>query len=529
MARDALLNEIRSILPPDGLLTDPAELFVYESDGFTIARARPSAVCFPRSTDQVRQIVISCGRHDVQIIPRGSGTGLAGGCVAYGEGVVVSTARMDRILEIDLANRCAHVQAGVRNTALTDAIAMVGKDSSPLPAMADADQTPPQTSPAHDPQDAHAGEPASARSIGGTGHHPCDLASMYHFSPDPSSQRASTIGGNAATNAGGIHVLKDFVTSNHVLGMEVVLSDGEVVQIGAQPGCFEGGPIDLPGLFCGSEGTLGLVTSLWVRLSPRPAAFRTLVTTFQNTSDACNAVSDIIAGGHLPAAMEMLDGRMVKVIEDAFHFGLPDSTQALLLVEIDGIDVLLDDQIEQIAAVVRRYNPIDVEKSRDADRRAELWKMRKSAFGAIGRISVSYCTQDACVPRSMLAEVLGEIDRIGVAHGLAITNVFHAGDGNIHPIFLYDERDEAQVQNVLQAAEEILKHCIDIGGTLTGEHGVGVEKLHLMPYLFDTATMEQFLRIKASLDPAERLNAGKLIPSEKIKVNLTKPGRMVPQ
>jgi glycolate oxidase len=240
-------------------------------------------------------------------------------------------------------------------------------------------------------------------------------------------------------------------------------------------------------------------------------------------------VSEVIAAGVLPAAMEMMDGRMIKLVEDAFHFGFPSTAQALVLIEIDGIDALLDAQLEEIVQVCKKNNAASTEVSRDPERRAALWKARKGAFGAIGRVSHSYCTQDACVPRSMLAEVLNRIDQIGRDHGIAITNVFHAGDGNVHPIFMYDERDETQVQNVLTAAELALKYCIDVGGTVTGEHGVGVEKLHIMPYQFDRPTMNQFQLVKRAFDPDELINAGKLLPSEKVKVTLLKPGRHVPQ
>ncbi len=484
-----IVDDLLTILPADQVLTDPAELFVYECDGFTIAKARPAAVVFPTGTEQVAAVVSLLARQGVQIVPRGSGTGLAGGCVAYANGVIISTARMNRILSIDLTNRAAHVEAGVCNTALSEAVAAL-------------EQT------------------AAVGPLARTG---------YHFSPDPSSQRASTLGGNAATNAGGIHVLKDFVTSNHVLGLEMVLADGRVLTCGAADGACEPAAFDLPGLICGSEGTLGIITKLWLRLTPRPTSFRTIVALFSATADACRAVSAIIAEGHLPAAMEMLDGAMVKVIEDAFHFGLPAHTRAMLLIEIDGIEELIDQQMQQIVDLCRSEQAFEVQTSSDEARRAALWKMRKSAFGAIGRISRSYCTQDACVPRSTLEQVLERIDAIGRDHGLAITNVFHAGDGNVHPIFLYDDRDEAQVQNVLAAAEKILQYCIDVGGTLTGEHGVGVEKLHLMPYLFDAPTLACFDRIKRAFDPHEQINAGKLIPSEKIQVRLLKPGRQVPQ
>jgi len=502
MSRDSLIADLRALLPPDRVIADPAELFVYESDGFTIAHSRPAAVVFPRDTDDVRNLMLTLVRHDAQIVPRGTGTGLAGGCVAYDNGVVVSTAKMNKILKIDLENRCAHVQAGVRNTQLSDAVALLPLQ---LPTITD---TPPFCT-------LHSAF--------------CISPNPYHFAPDPSSQRASSIGGNASTNAGGIHTLKDFVTSNHILGFEIVLPDGSVLDIGAHNGCYESGPFDLPGLICGHEGTFGIITSLWVRLVPKATSFRTMVAVFNTTADACNTVSDVIAAGVLPAAMEMMDGTMIRIVEDAFHFGFPATAQALVLIEIDGIDALLDAQLDDIIQLCKRNNAASTELSKDPARRAALWKARKGAFGAIGRVSHSYCTQDACVPRSKLAEVLARIDEIGKHYGIPITNVFHAGDGNVHPIFMYDERDETQVQNTLMAAEKILQYCIDVGGTLTGEHGVGVEKIHLMPYLFDQPTLKQFDRVKHAFDPDERINAGKLLPSEKVKVVLLKPGRHVPQ
>jgi glycolate oxidase len=521
MSLESLLPELRALLPDDRIIVDPAELFVYEADGFTIAHSRPGAVVFPISTEEVQFIIKLLVRHEVPVIPRGTGTGLAGGCVAYQHGVIISTAKMNRILKIDLENRVAHVQAGVRNTALSDAVALLPLEIEawqPRPANVQANQPPSETLASKDPVDARAGEPARSR-----------LANPYHFAPDPSSQRASSIGGNASTNAGGIHTLKDFVTSNHVLGMEMVLADGSLLKVGAENGAYEAGPFDLPGLICGHEGTFGIITSLWVRLVPKASSFRTAVATFSTVADACNAISEIIAAGFLPAAMEMMDTSMIKVVEDAFHFGFSRQAAALVLIEIDGIDDLLDEQMSDIEAIANRYSPLGFERSKDHDRRAALWKARKSAFGAIGRISHSYCTQDACVPRSMLAKVLQRIDEIGKEHGLAITNVFHAGDGNVHPIFLYDERDPQQVQNTLEAAFKVLKYCIEIGGTITGEHGVGVEKIHLMPLLFDPATMAQFRGVKLAFDPGERINAGKLLPSDKNVVHLLKPGRKVPQ
>jgi glycolate oxidase len=518
----SLIDDLLDILPRDRVVSGADELFVYESDGFTIAKSNPGAVVFPTTTEEVVRVVKLLNKLDVQIVPRGTGTGLTGGCVAYANGVVVSTVRMNKILKIDLDNRVAHVEAGVRNTALSDAVSLLPLNTETLRPIETLAEPAPKSSPARDPLNGAAGDRTAANPTG-------PVQNPYHFAPDPSSQRASTIGGNAATNAGGIHTLKDFVSSNHVLGLEIVLPDGTVLEVGGRNGCYEGGPFDLPGLICGSEGTFGVITKLWVRLVPKARAFRTIVGLFPTTADACNTVSEVIAAGMLPSAMEMLDGRMVELIEDNYHFGFPKGTQALVLTEIDGIDALLDAQQEEIVAISRRNNATEVQSSADPATRAKLWKARKSAFGAIGKISPSYCTQDACVPRSKLAQVLQRVDEIGRAYGLAINNVFHAGDGNVHPIFLYDDRDERQVQNVLLAAEEILKYCIDIGGTLTGEHGVGVEKIHLMPYLFDGPTMDLFQRVKRAFDPDERINAGKLLPSNKVVVTLLRPGRHVPQ
>lgn len=483
----ALLKALAAVLPRGALLSDPAELAVFETDGFTLARSRPGAVIFCDTAQHVQAVVRLLAQHDVPIVPRGSGTGLTGGCVAFDNGkhlgVVVSTARMNRILKIDLANRVAHVEAGVRNTELSEAVWRV---------------------------------PDGRR---------------YHFAPDPSSQRASTIGGNAATNAGGIHVLRDFVTSSHVLGVQLVTADGELVTLGATDGRYVSpGGFDLPALLCGSEGTLGIITSLWVRLVPRRPSFRTIVGTFPSQQHACDTVSEVIAAGHLPAAMEMLDGRMIEVVENAFNLGIPPGAAAMILCEIDGPPPTLDEEMNEIVAIFRTHHALDIETADDPARKAQLWAARKRAFGAIGRISPSYCTQDACVPRSKLAEVLKRVDEIGRAHGLVINNVFHAGDGNVHPVFLYDDRDMEQVARVLAAAEEVLKFCIDIGGTLTGEHGVGVEKLGLMPYMFDGTTLRAFAAVKAAFDPDERINAGKLIPSEKVTAGMiVHPGRKVPQ
>ncbi|MBI1368220.1 MAG: FAD-binding protein [Planctomycetes bacterium] len=477
MTRQAVITALKGVVGDANVLGDPAELISYECDGFPIAKAVPAAVVFVHSVEETAACVEILSKHDVPIVPRGSGTGLTGACVAYGDGVLIVTSRMKKIVEVDLVNRLACVEAGVRNLELTEHV-------NRLPG----------------------GE-------------------RLHFAPDPSSQRASTIAGNAATNAGGIHTLKYGVTTNHIVGLEMVLPDGRVVTTRCNKLLDGAGP-DVPSVIVGSEGTMGIITKVWVRLTPRLDTFRTIVGIFDSSVAACESVAKTIAAGIVPAALEMMDGAMVKVVEDAFHYGFPTDAQALLLFELDGVEALLDEQMEQVAAICRACGARDVQCSADPVKRAALWSARKRAFGAIGRISPSYCTQDACVPRSMLPQVIERVAQIGVKYGLIITNVFHAGDGNVHPILLFDEDDEDEVRRAMEASHEILTYCIEIGGTLTGEHGVGVEKLALMSTMFDASTLRTFDRIKRVFDPHERINAGKMLPSDRINVQIIKPPAM---
>lgn len=465
-----VIARLREILGAANILADPDELIVYECDGFPVAKGLPIAVVFPTETAQVAACVKAINAFNLQIIPRGSGTGLAGGAVAFDQGVLVSTSRMTRIEKIDRENRYAIVQPGVRNLALSDALA-------------------------------------------GTG---------MHYSPDPSSQRASTIGGNASTNAGGINTLKHGVTTNHVLGMEMVLPDGTTLET-RTGGLVDGIGPDMPGLICGHEGTFGIITKLWCRIVPTPSHMRTVYAVFDAIYGACKTVSDVIAEGILPTSMEIMDKSMIQILEGAFHFGFPEDAGAMLLIEIDGIDQILDEQLEQILQIAQDNGAKNVEGCTDPVRRDQLWTARKKAFGAIGRVSHSYCTQDACVPRSTLPEVMETVMEIGRKHDIRITNVFHAGDGNIHPILMFDEEDPQNVQKVLLASQEILEYCIDVGGTITGEHGVGVEKLHLMEKMFNPATIDTFKRIKITFDPDRRINDAKKIPSDKTFVELLKP------
>lgn len=470
VSENAAVDRFRAIVGEANVISSRDQMLVYECDGFPIAKGLPTCVVFPTTTDQVVACVKVASELNLPIIPRGSGTGLAGSAVAYGEGVLLTTSKMTRIEQVDVKNRFAVVQAGVRNLALSDAVANTG----------------------------------------------------LRFSPDPSSQRASTIGGNYATNAGGINTLKHGVTANHVLGVEMVLADGSIftTRIGGLCDSIGG---DLPGLLCGAEGTFGIVTRLWCRLVPNPRHFRTFYAVFNSTQHACKTVADVIASGIVPTSMEMMDGEMIRIVEDAFHFGFPTDAQALLLLEVDGVDQMLDEQMSLIVEIARSNGARDINLCADARKRAELWSARKKAFGAIGRISHSYCTQDACVPRSMLPVVMEEVGRLGRKYGVRITNVFHAGDGNIHPILLFDEDKPEEVQRTLRLSEEILEYCISIGGTITGEHGVGVEKLHLMAKMFNPATIAAFQKIKKTFDPQQRLNDGKHIPSDRLQIELLTP------
>ncbi len=452
-----LVTELRAAAGRENVLSAPSELAVYDCDGLTIERQPPRAVVLPGSTRQVAAVIRVCQRQGVPVVPRGAGTSLAGGCVPLGEAVVLALSRMNKVLSIDLRNRMAVVEAGVANLQL-------------------------------------------ARALSGTG---------FHFAPDPSSQAASTIGGNTATNAGGPHTLKYGVTVNHVLGVEVVLSNGSIVQFGPV-----GDPagLDLIGLLVGSEGTLGIVTKVWVRLMPNPQDFHTLRAIFADVADASNAVSQIIAAGIIPAAMELMDQGILAVVEEAFHFGFPTDAGAILILEVDGPRAGLDRQQQRIVELCRQFGAREVLQASTAPQRELLWKCRKLAVAATGRLSPSYLIEDGVVPRSRLPQIIDRIAEIGRRHQIRIVNVAHAGDGNVHPILLFDERDRQQVDRALAAGREVLEECIACGGSVTAEHGIGIEKIALMGRLFAPADLEAMRRVRQAFDPSLRLNPGKLIP-----------------
>ena len=453
-----LLRSLRRCLGAQNVLSAPSELVVYECDAFTIEKSRPEAVVFPRSTEQVAEVVRLCQREGVPIVPRGAGTSLAGGCLPIGGGVVAMLTRMNRILDIDVRNRLAVVEAGVLNLQLSRALASTG----------------------------------------------------YHFAPDPSSQGASTIGGNVATNAGGPHTLKYGVTVNHVLGLEAVLGDGSVIQVGpvATPGA-----LDLLGPLVGSEGTLAVVTKIWVRLTPNPQDYRTLRAIFNTVDDATNAISDIIGAGIVPAAMELMDQGIVAAVEEAYQFGFPLDAGAIVVIELDGPSASLDDQQREVAAFCEKWRAREILLAATLKERELLWKCRKMAVGAVGRLSPSYCIQDGVVPRTRLPLVLRRIVEIAAEYKIRIVNVAHAGDGNVHPILLFDERDKEQVARVLAASEAILEECIRCGGSVTAEHGIGVEKLSFMSRLFAPSDLAAMGSVRQAFNPAGKLNPGKLLPN----------------
>ena len=453
------ITQMRNIVGHDAVLTARSELMVYECDGFVIDKNSPDVVVFPTSTEQISEIVKICNAADLPFLPRGAGTSLAGGTLPVGGGVMIVMTRMKEILEINLRDRFAIVEPGVVNVWLTNALK-------------------------------------------GTG---------YHYAPDPSSQGACTIGGNVATNSGGPHTLKYGVTVNHILGVEAVLADGKIIQLG---GPTEDSPgLDLVGALVGSEGTLAIVTKAWVRLTRDPQSWRTMLGVFDTVEDATQTISEIIGAGIVPAALELMDHDIIVALEEAFQFGFPLDAGAVLLIEIDGLEAGLSEQKQQILELCNQCGATEVRQAESDKERAALWKCRKQAFGAIGRLSPSYCTQDGVVPRTKLPQILKHIRKVGKKYDIQIVNVFHAGDGNIHPILLFDERDGDQVKRVLDASSEILQECIDCGGSVTGEHGIGVEKIDFMRQLFTEDDLDAMNRLRIAFNPTNRLSPGKMLPT----------------
>ena len=453
------LQRLRDIVGADRLLDAPDELVVYECDGYVVEKNTPDVVVFPINSEEVVGIVLECNRFQIPFVARGAGTSLAGGCLPVGGGVMIALTKMNRILEINLRDRYAIVEPGCVNLRLT-------------------------------------------RSLAGSG---------FHYAPDPSSQGACTIGGNVATNSGGPHTLKYGVTVNHILGVEYVSADGQLIQLGGP--CGRGNEFDLTGLFVGSEGTFGVVTKVWVRITRDPAAYRTMLGIFNTVEDATQAISRIIGAGIIPAALEMLDQGIIGALEEAFSFGFPLDAGAVLIIEVDGLDCVVEEEAILIIDLCMQMGAREVKRSQTEEERLLLWKCRKQAFGAIGRLSPSCCTQDGVVPRTRLPEILRFIREVEQRHNIRIVNVFHAGDGNIHPILLFDERNKDQIQRVIEASDEILNRCIDLGGSVTGEHGIGVEKISLMKRLFTETDLAVMGDIRRIFNPSGLCSPGKMLPT----------------
>ncbi len=450
-------RELARMLGPGGYLDQPEDLALYEYDG-SPDRGSPEMVVFPRSTEQVAAVMRIAARYGIPVTARGAGTGLSGGSVPAAGGIVVAFTRMNRILEIDLASQRAVVEAGVANLDVT--LAVQGRG--------------------------------------------------YFFAPDPSSQRSCTIGGNVAENASGPHTLAYGVTTNHVLGLEVVLADGRVVELGGKEPDRPG--YDLTSLIVGSEGTLALVTKAVLRLMRLPEHVKTLLAIYDSSEDAGRTVSEITARAITPVALEMMDGVMLRMVEEATGAGYPKDAAAVLLIELEGLREAVEEQATEVEQICRSCGSRDVRVARTAGERELLWKGRKNAFGAIGRVSPFYLVQDGVVPRTRLPAALRFIHEVSERYGLVISNIFHAGDGNLHPIILYDARREGEFQRARAAAAEIIRHAVELGGTITGEHGVGLEKVDLLPLMYGPDTLEAFARIQRLFDPQGLLNPGKILP-----------------
>ena len=454
----ALAKQLRSALGDQAVLYRPEDLMLYEYDA-GLAKGTPELIVFPETTEHVSTIVRMALQAVVPIVPRGAGTGLSGGSVPRQGGIVMVFSRMRKILEIDVANRRAIVQPGVVNLELSQAVAKHG----------------------------------------------------LYFAPDPSSQKASTIGGNVAENSGGPHTLAYGVTVNHVTGLEVVLADGRVAKFGGKASEHSG--YDLTGFFVGTEGTVGIVTEITVKLSRLPEQTATLLAIYHAAEDAANTVTALTADGVTTSALEMLDGWTLRAVEEATHAGYPLDAGAVLLIELEGLREEVEEQAESVARVCQAQGAREVRRAKDERERQLLWMGRKNAFAAIGRLAPSYYTQDGVVPRTKIAEVLRFIDQVAQKYGMTICNVFHAGDGNLHPAILFDSRDPVQMEKVHDAGREILTRCVELGGTLTGEHGIGMEKNELMPVLFTDADLEVMSRFRNAFNPAGLFNPQKLFPT----------------
>jgi glycolate oxidase len=468
MLPPACKQKLVAALGAKSVLDRPEDLLLYEYDG-GVDKHRPDLVVFPRTTEDVVTTVKIAREFDVPFVGRGAGTGLSGGSIPLEGGILIGFARMNRILDIDLDNERAVVQPGVVNLDITLAV----------------------------------------------------QGSGFFYAPDPSSQRACTLGGNVAENAGGPHTLAYGVTTNHVLGLEVVLPDGTVVETGGKELDCPG--YDLTGLLTGSEGTMVLVTKVVVRLMRKVETVKTCLAIYESNEDAGNTVAEITARGITPVAVEMLDGVMLRMVEEATHAGYPMDAAAVLLIELEGLVEAVEEQVEQVRQACAACRTREFRVARSAEERDLLWKGRKNAFGAVGRVSPTYYVQDGVVPRTKIAPTLHFINEVGRKYGLTISNIFHAGDGNMHPIILFDPRKPGELEKARACGEAILSYCIEVGGSITGEHGVGVEKRELMAKQFSPESLEMMARFKALFDPTGRLNPGKVLPTGRGCIEIRQP------
>jgi glycolate oxidase len=456
--RDRIVAALRALVPGEGVIASEREMRPYESDGLTAYRQLPMVVVLPEATAQVSAVLRYCHDNGIKVVPRGAGTSLSGGALPLGDGVLLGMAKFNRIRAIDYENRLAVVEPGVTNLAISDAVAHEG----------------------------------------------------FYYAPDPSSQIACTIGGNVAENSGGVHCLKYGMTTNNLLGCEMVLMDGEIIRLGGAH--LDAGGYDLLGVITGSEGLLGVVTEVTVRLLKKPECARALLIGFPSSEDAGSCVSRIIGAGIIPAGMEMMDAPAIAATEAFVHAGYPLDVEALLIVELDGPQAEVDHLCERVEAIAIECRSSTCRTSSSEAERLLFWSGRKAAFGAMGRISPDYFCMDGTIPRAQLPAVLRRIRELSQQYGLRVANVFHAGDGNLHPLILYDANAPGELEKAEAFGGDILKLCVEVGGVLTGEHGVGVEKRDLMPVMFSEADLNQQQRVKCAFDGEGLLNPGKVFP-----------------
>jgi glycolate oxidase len=457
--RERIAAELRELVAPDAVIAAPAALKAYETDALTAYRQLPLIAVLPSTVDEVAQVLRYCHQRGIKVVPRGAGTSLSGGALPLGDGVLLGLGKFNRILEIDLENRCAVVQPGVPNLAISHAVAEAG----------------------------------------------------FYYAPDPSSQIACTIGGNVAENSGGVHCLKYGLTTNNLLGLQVALIDGEVMRVGGKH--LDAVGYDLMGILTGSEGLLGVVTEVTVRLLRRPPTAKALLAGFASNEAGGEAVAAIIAAGIIPAGMEMMDKPAIAAVEDFVHAGYPLDAEALLIVELDGTAAEVDELMGRVKAIAEAKGATSLRVSQSEQERLKFWAGRKAAFPAVGRISPDYLCMDGTIPRHQLPFVLTRMAEMSQRFGLRVANVFHAGDGNLHPLILYDANKPGELDAAEQFGAAILKLCVEVGGVLTGEHGVGVEKRDLMPFMFSEVDLEQQMRVKCAFDPEQLLNPGKVFPN----------------